>query len=309
MMEIKTAVVTGVSGFIGKNLAKKLLSQGTKVYGVCTKIEKVSDLLENPKFICILTTFEQYSVLLERIHEPVDVWFHFAFQGGFGGENLRNYCLQLDNAKYTCSSVELASTLKVKKFIFASTVNELESLGYLNNGFTAPRFTCIYSAGKIATEIIGKTIAVHSGIDFISGLIAMPYGTPNYANSLPNVVMKQLNSGLIPQLISGNNLYDLIYIDDLVDAFIAMGSEGHNLKSYYVGHRTLKTFRELITAMRDAVAPKSHLNFGAYPDAPELDYSMIDLDALYRDTGFECHADFKESILKTAAWLKEAEDR
>ena len=306
-MEIKTAIVTGVSGFIGKAVAKKLLGQGIQVFGVCTKIESVSDLMDNPQFICIQAAFEQYSLLLEKIHEPVDVWFHFAFQGGFGSEKLRDYNLQLDNAKYTCTSVEIAAHLKVKKFIFASTVNELESLGYLNNGFVAPRFTCIYSAGKLATEIIGKTIAVHSGIDFISGLIAMPYGEQNYASSLPNVVMKQLNSGIIPQLIMGNNLYDLVYIDDVVDAFIAMASAGHPLKSYYVGHRSLRTFRELMETIRDTVAPKSDLNFGAYPDAPELDYSLIDLDALFRDTGFECHADFKESILKTARWLKETE--
>lgn len=36
-----------------------------------------------------------------------------------------------------------------------------------------------------------------------------------------------------------------------------------------------------------------------------IDYSMIDLEALYRDTGFECKSDFEESILKMVKWIKE----
>lgn len=43
-------------------------------------------------------------------------------------------------------------------------------------------------------------------------------------------------------------------------------------------------------------------------DSPSgVDYRNIDIEALYNDTGFECKADFKDSILKTAAWLKRKE--
>ena len=36
-----------------------------------------------------------------------------------------------------------------------------------------------------------------------------------------------------------------------------------------------------------------------------MDYSLIDLESLRQDTGFECKADFRESIMKTVEWLKE----
>lgn len=61
----------------------------------------------------------------------------------------------------------------------------------------------------------------------------------------------------------------------------------------------------MIEEMAEILNPKCELQFGAYPDAPSgVDYENIDLDALYNDTGFECRADFKESILKTADWLR-----
>jgi nucleoside-diphosphate-sugar epimerase len=34
----------------------------------------------------------------------------------------------------------------------------------------------------------------------------------------------------------------------------------------------------------------------------------VDLDALYRDTGWECHYELKEKIRGTAQWVKENMD-
>ena len=107
------------------------------------------------------------------------------------------------------------------------------------------------------------------------------------------------------KLVEGSNLYDMIYIDDIARAFEAIGESGKNMKSYYVGHRMVKTFREIIEEIAQILNPNCPLLFGEYPDAPSgVDYANIDPNALYNDTGFECQADFKESIIKTAQWLK-----
>jgi len=36
-----------------------------------------------------------------------------------------------------------------------------------------------------------------------------------------------------------------------------------------------------------------------------MDYSCVDLEQLYNDTGFECTSDFKETIKETFAWIKD----
>ena len=76
------------------------------------------------------------------------------------------------------------------------------------------------------------------------------------------------------------------------------------MRSYYIGHRKLKTFREIVTAIRDVINPDAELRFGEYEDSLNMDYSYTDLDALYRDTGFECKADFEETIREQADYLK-----
>lgn len=302
---MKKVVVTGACGFIGKALTIKLLQEGQKVYAVDVNKDLIDELKLYGDVISIEASFEDYYNLHSSIRdEDIDVFYHFAFHGSFGSESLKDYKIQLTNTIATCNAVMLAIKLKAKKFVFASSINELEVKNYINKDKIEPRFTCIYSAAKIACEIIGKTLAYNYGIEFVSGLISMPFGYGNKAMTLPNILISKLNKNEVPKLVTGNNKYDLIYIDDVVNAFISIGEKGINQKSYYVGHRKLKTFREIVTDIRNIINPNIELVFGEYKDNLDMDYSLIDLDALYNDTGFECKADFKESILKTAEWVK-----
>ena len=133
----------------------------------------------------------------------------------------------------------------------------------------------------------------------------MAYGPKNKSLMVPNVVISKLMQGKSPDLIDGNSPYDLIYVDDIVEGLLAIAEKGKNLKSYYLGHEKLKTFKELFTEIGSIIDPKIKLNFGAFKDTSEIDYSLIDLKALKNDTGFVCKSNFNDSILETAKYLKE----
>lgn len=301
---MKKVIVTGANGFIGEAFVKKMLRYGAVVYGVDINVEKLDSLKHYANFIPVVADFSKYDKLVELIGErDFDVFYHFAWQGGFS-DALKNYSLQLSNAKATCDALSSAISLRCKKFVMAGTCNEFEIISLLKSKTVSPRYTCIYSTAKISAELICKTLAYNNSIEYSAGLICMTYGEKNYAKTLPNIIMNQLNNNINPKLVKGTNFYDMIYIDDIVDAFIALGEKGVNLKSYYIGHRSLKTFREIMTEVRDILNPKVQLLFGEFKDTANMDYSLIDLDALYNDTGFECKSDFKESILKTAEWVK-----
>ena len=302
---MKTAIVTGATGFIGMALTKELSRAGVQVYAIDMNDEKLAGISELPGVKTICARIGGDEATLDVLPEGADVFYHCAFAGGFGGEALRNYDLQLKNAALAGEAVELALRLEVKKFVFASTVNTVELRSFIGNEDFQPRYTCVYSAGKLAAELIGKTLAYNGGMEYCTALVAMPYGEGNGARTLPNIVIEQLMDGVKPKLIEGGNLYDLVYIDDVASALRAIGEKGHNFRDYYVGHRRLDTFRDWILRIRDVLAPEVELGFGEYPDAPALDYGKIDLNALYCDTGFECRTDFKESIKKTARWLNE----
>lgn len=301
---MKKAIVTGAGGFIGGALTKLLLDKNITVYGIDISETQLQKFKNYANFIPIVADFSKYEQLHEMIADrEIDVFYHFAWQGVFG-EAFKKYKLQLDNAAFAGDAISEAIKISCKKFVFAGTYNEIETADFFDKSGTNPRYTCIYSGAKSVAEIICKTISSNSHILYSAGLVTMAYGENNRSQMLPNVVMTQLINGESPKLIKGDIPYDLIYIDDIAKAFYAIGEKGVHLKSYYVGHRKLKTFRELLTEIGQVIDPNVELKFGEYPDDSHRDYSKLDLDALYNDTGFECSADFRESIMKTAEWLR-----
>ena len=302
---MKKVIITGATGFFGSMLTRTLLSQEIKVYGIDINEGKLQQFSRDDNFIPIVACFENYEKLPEMIQErDIDVFYHFAWAGGFTTA-IRDYKLQMSNAGYAGDAVVAAHKIGAKKFVYANTYNQYEIINFLESETFEPRYTCIYSTGKTAASLICRTLAYNLGIEYNAGLIPMPYGENNYSKQLVNVVINCLNNGETPRLVEGNNLYDLVYIQDIIDALIVIGEKGKNKKEYYVGHRKLKTFKEWMTEIRDEIAPDVELKFGEYKDNQQIDYEKVDLDALYRDTGWECHYELKDKIQDTAQWVRQ----
>ena len=302
---MKKVIITGAGGFIGSYLVKLLLSKQIIVYAIDINENLLNSFKKNKNCIPIVATFEDYSNLHNLINDSIDVFYHFAWSGVFG-ESFKDYDLQLKNVKYACDALMAAKKIGCKKFILAGTINEFEIKKYMDMDYFEPRYTCLYATCKSASEMICKTLAFNNNIEYCGGLIAMVYGEGNKSAMLPNVVMQQLNNNITPKLIEGNNLYDLIYVKDVARAFYKIGENGYNMKSYYIGHRKthLKKFKDWILEIRDTINPNIELIFGEYKDTLDMNYDLIDTEALYKDTGFECKYDFTETIIDTAKWLK-----
>lgn len=94
------------------------------------------------------------------------------------------------------------------------------------------------------------------------------------------------------------------YISDIVKGLICVAESDYSFKQYNIGHIKFDSFKEKLVAMQQILNSKSELKFGEFNDDTYIDYSKYDLNALHEDTGFECKADFRESIIKTAEWVR-----
>ena len=300
---MKIALVTGADGFLGHCLCKHLIQRGYFVYGIGISENKIKDI-DSVNFLFINAYFEDYKSLKNRITKKIDYFFHFAWNGVFGNA-FKDYALQLSNAKYACDAVLIAKDLGCKKFILASTINTLETLDYFGKFDIEPRYTNIYAMSKLSAEMIGKTIAYQNEIEFNCGLISMVYGPSNYSLMVPNVVMLNLLQNKASNLIDYDTSYDLIYVEDVADAFISIAEKGINLKTYYVGHPSLQKFGDIFSNIKSIINDNGILNFGVFPNKTLINYNLIDLNSLYKDTGFLPSYDFRKSIRETAKWLQD----
>lgn len=300
---MRKAVVTGASGFIGKALTKRLLTLGYLVYAVVRNPDKLTDIAQEHLHIiqADLTEFSRLDSLIDE--RNFDIFFHLAWDGTFG-ESFRDYHRQMKNAACSGDALIAATRLEAKRFLFVGTIVELEAKHHMLSDGGEPRISCIYGTAKSAAEMLCRTLAYQNDIPFNSAILASVYGEGDHSKMIQNVLISALQRGESPKLVSGENLYDWIYVDDVVLALIAIVEQGEANKRYYVGHQRLQSFEYLVSHTRDIVAPDVSLTFGTLQDKTVTDYSLIDRGALYKDTDFQCQADFDESIRRTAAWLK-----
>lgn len=305
---MKTAIVTGAGGFIGRTLTKLLLEKGVEVWAVVRNQEAMADL-SGEGLTVVQAEMGEYAKLGERIGERgFDAFFHLAWDGTFG-DSFRDYHRQMKNAAYAGDALLAAAALDAKRFILAETIVVLEAKHYMMRDGGQPRVSCIYGTAKAAADMVCRTLAYQNGMTFNGAVLASVYGWGDRSKMIQNVLIRALQQGECPKLVSGENLYDWIYVDDAARALIAIAESGKPDKTYYVGHRELQTFEYLVSHTRDVVAPEVPLTFGTLMERTVTDYSLIDREALYRDTGFECRADFEESIQRTARWLSREDAR
>jgi len=301
---MKKVIISGAAGFIGQALAKTLLADGVEVYGLCATPEKLGELRSNPNFHLIQVEFQAYEQLAQKVTErDFDVFFHLAWQGY--GKATNDYRVQLPNIKYACDAAYAAIELRCKRYVFADSSHE-----YLKSPDTSGivRECSIYGTAKKAARQMSQVILHNGGVEFVGVLFTNIFGVGDHSNRSTNVMLRKLMSGQDLDLIKGENLYDWTYIDDCIGGVIAAAQLCKSHTIYYVGSRQLRPFYEIITEMRDAIRPAAKLNFGTYQDNTFIDYRDIDTYALYSDTGYLPSAIFKESIEKTADWLKKMQE-
>lgn len=293
---MRRAVVTGASGFIGKALTKKLLADGWTVYAVVRDTSTLVGLCGDLR--PVECEFAQYERLAELIGEDVDWFLHFAW-AGVSGDLSRNARAQTENVMASAEAMEQAKQLGAKRFLFAGSSYQYRMEP--SDGAYLPKN--LYGAAKAAAERLLWASTQAEGVAFNTVLFTNVFGVGDCSDRSTNAMLRKLLAGEPLKLISGEHLHDWTYIDDAVGGVLAVLEKGVPGKEYYIGSRNPETFRDIITRVRDVISPGTELLFGAYEDDAYIDYTKIDLDALWRDTGFECTADFDESIRRTANWL------
>lgn len=301
---MERAIVTGATGFIGTHLVKTLLEQGVEVWAIVPDPENLVRV-DSGKIHAVKADFSQFDRLSELMEERgFDVCFHLAWAGTWG-KPFADYVLQLNNAKAACDMIVQAAKLQCRRFIMIGTIVQLEALSYMLSDGGHPRVSCIYGTAKNTAMMLCRIEAAQLGIEWNLAMLSSVYGVGDRSGMIENVLINSFLSGTRPKLAPGENHYDCTYVDDIAAGLMKVAECGKANKTYYVGHRKLCTFKEIVCEIRDVLAPGMELKFGEYPDTAPIDYSLIDVNALYDDTGFEPQISLREGISRTAEWLKE----
>jgi nucleoside-diphosphate-sugar epimerase len=231
-------LVTGATGFIGGEIASKLLSEKFKVIGLSrNKIEQKSELKILPADI---TNEEEVGRIAEA--ESFDAVIHCAGLAHQFGE-VEKERFENVNVRGTRNILELAVKTKAKHFIFLSST----AVYGLQNNPMDESSKCnpenFYAESKLKAEAVCREICEKNNISLTIFRPPPVLGERGVGN-VPRLI-EAINKRRFFWIGNGENKKTLIYVGDIAEACLTLlkkkrnGTEIFNLASEPVKMRTL----------------------------------------------------------------------
>lgn len=214
------ALVTGATGFIGNHLIIELLKNGWEIFCL------VRQHIPAPPagIVCIyadLSDPDSIDVAVEQTSN-IDVIFHIGALLPTGQLSIGVEDFLITNTISTCRLLKIASILRTKAFVFASSlpvIGKPQDLPITEKHKTTPQHP--YLLSKLAAELSCEMSRCQEQTNVISLRITSPYGPGmNDRTVLANFITKVISSKDIEIYGSGQRIQNFIHISDVIRAFL-----------------------------------------------------------------------------------------
>lgn len=207
------ALITGATGYVGSHLARRLVKDGWQVHIV---IREGSNVLGYSEFSVITSHMHDGSAegMVRCVEEArPDVVFHLASMAQAQHEAKDVEPMLRSNVLFASQLLEGMRVSGVTKFVNTGTFWQ-----HYNNEEYNP--VCLYAATKQAFESILEYYVQACGVKAITLKLFDTYGPDDHRTKLLHLLNKAAITGEPLDMSPGEQLIDLVYIDDVVEAYV-----------------------------------------------------------------------------------------
>lgn len=288
-------LVTGASGFIGRALVRRLAAAGRAP--VCTARHEVAGLGEGVRWVTGDLTDPGFVARLVAEARP-SVVYHLA--------STVTGSRALDAVAPTQDGILVAS-VNVLRAVTEAGCDRLVLIGSGDEpeGDGAP--CSPYAAAKWAVGGYARMFGSLYGTPVTTARTFMVYGPdqPDRAKVVPYTITSLLR-GESPRLTSGQRSVDWVYVDDVVDALVALvRSPAAVGRALDVGSGRRHTVRQVVEKIAAIVGGHAVPAFGDVPDRAAESERVADIAETARVCGWAPATGLDEGLERTVSWYAE----
>jgi nucleoside-diphosphate-sugar epimerase len=296
-------LVTGASGFIGRNAILPLVKKGFDVH--CTFHTTEPTTISDKNRV----TWHQADLLnrndIKKLFESVSPTYllHLAWD-----VTPSHYLESINNFNWLISSLHLLKNFAEnggRRAVCAGTCFEYDlRYGYCNENVTPTISTTYYGSCKHQLQSIGEKYADKKVFDFAWGRIFYPYGPYEYPTRLVPSVIKSLLKDEPAQCTHGNQIRDFLHVADVADAFVALlDSEVTGIIN--IGSGEPVSIKELVLQIAQLLGKEDDIQLGAIPAREnEPPFIVADTGRLQKEVRWCQKYSLEEGIIDTISWWK-----
>lgn len=257
------ALVTGATGFVGSNLACRLLRDGWQVHILSRAGSCLPDMPEFTRMANHIHDGSTGGMVACVAKANPDVVFHLASQVSSQHTINEIDSLIQSNVLFGNQLLEAMVVNKVDNFVNTGTFWQ-----HYNNEDYNP--VCLYAASKQAFEAILGYYVQACGIKAITLKLFDTYGSNDPRPKLFRLLEKAAKSGESLDMSAGEQLIDLVHIDDVVEAYLVAAQrllEGKvsQYESYAVSSGQLFSLRKFVELYVATTKQSVSVNWGGRP--------------------------------------------
>lgn len=295
---MKKVIITGANGFIGSSMIKKFVDKNIEV--VALDISFANDHLPASNLITrIETDLSSAQEILNKIPsvDDYDCFYHLAWRGVNGPEKADSQ-IQTKNIEMVMNCAKAAKELNCGKFLCAGTVaeNAVFSLNNLENTSGG----MMYGVAKYCAHLMLEDYCKNIGLKFVWMQFSNIYGPANKTGNLVSYTLDTLARNEEATFGPAAQMYDFIYVEDLIEAACRLGESDTKSNFYFIGSGKARMLKDYLLEIGEKLGKKDLIKIGARPD-DGIKYSsdMFDTSNLSEDIGDYVSKDFSEGIQYT----------
>jgi nucleoside-diphosphate-sugar epimerase len=298
------ALVTGGGGFIGRVLTRALMAHGWTVAHLC----RTASRPPGDGAILRVDRWDRDGLLRAVEDYRCDAVFHLAAYG-VRPDQRDNKALFDVNVGGTAAAVIAAAAAGARAFVYTGSCSEYGEArpGTLIDEDHPLTADGLYGASKAAGGLWGQAAATEAGLHFQWMRLFGAFGSGEAPHRLLPAIVAKLSRDEPVALSPGDQVRDLLYVDDVADGLIAAaeaaldGTTGpFNLCS---GEPV--SVKQVADAVADALdKPRRLLEFGAIPYREnETLWQVGNPERFRRATGFRARTTLQAGIQRTVSAL------
>lgn len=300
-------LVTGATGFIGSHLVHKLIGQDCEVAVLArpsSNFWRIADVVNRLKIITgDLAEVNRCSPAVQSFSP--EVVFHLAWSGVQGAQ--RNDLTQIE-----CN---LLGSLSLLQAVTASGcacwvgLGSQAEYGHPNNILSEDspvQPETLYGAAKLSVGLLAQAMSSNLSSIRIAWLrLFASFGPMDEPTYLIPYVIRTLLKGDKPALTQGDQFWDYLYVQDVVDAISVVATNEKARGIYNLGSGQPRTIKTIVERVRDLIDPELPLGMGDKLYGPNpIMHLQADTRRLEAATGWKPQVSIEDGLRKTIEWYR-----
>jgi nucleoside-diphosphate-sugar epimerase len=282
-MEVKKAVLTGATGFLGYALLKELVHNDISVYAICRKDSPRLPRLDGLPNVTVIEADLRCAEQIEGITD-CDVFYHLAW----GGER-NNFNQQYANVEIAVNCLKLAKKIGCTHFLCTGSQAEYGNVSDLITEDTPLCPTTAYGACKAAAYYLTADLAKRLDIKHTWVRVFSVYGPNDNPNTLYQTLMRDLHTKNIVYLnTDGNHIWNYLHEEDAAGALRLLGQDACLSGVYNLAGRESKPLKIYVQDLCAAVNPAAVVRYGIEKSDVHLNVSTDKIRGVIGEYEYKC---------------------